>query len=163
MIILSIDPGIERTGFAIFDKKTNSSFTYLTSGLIKTDKELSLHLRISIVYEKIREVIKEYKPGVMAMERVFFAKNQKTAITVGQSQGVLLLLAAQNKLKVHFFTPTEIKLAVTGYGSSDKKAVQKMLRLVLKLDESHLKQDDQADAVACGYAYCCLNEMLMPR
>lgn len=161
MIILSIDPGIERTGFAIFDKQTNSSFKYLTSGLIKTDKNLDLHLRIEIVYRKLAEIIRKYKPGIMSLERVFFSKNQKTAITVGQSQGVLLLLAAQNGLKVHFFTPNEIKLAVTGYGSADKKSVQKMLRLALRLGDDELKQDDQADAVACGYAYCCLNEVLI--
>lgn len=161
MIILSIDPGIDRTGFAIFDKEEGNSYTYITSGLVQTDKKDSLQLRISVVYDKIFKLIKKYNPSILVMERVFFSKNQKTAITVGQSQGVLLLLAAQHNLAVHFFTPTEIKMAVTGYGNSDKRSIQKMLGLVLKLDAETLKQDDRADAIACGYAFCCMNEALI--
>ena len=160
MIVLSIDPGIDRTGFAFFDKTGSDSCKYLASGLIQTDKKQSLQLRINIIYDEIRKLIAKYHPRVLVMERVFFAKNQKTAITVGQSQGMLLLLAEQSKLKVHFFTPTEIKLAVTGYGTSDKKSVQKMLHISLNLTQE-LVQDDQADAIACGYAFCCMNESLM--
>jgi crossover junction endodeoxyribonuclease RuvC len=160
MIVLSIDPGIDRTGFAFFDKTGSDSCKYLASGLIQTDKKQSLQLRLSIIYDEIRRLIAKYHPRVLVMERVFFAKNQKTAITVGQSQGMLLLLAEQSKLKVHFFTPTEIKLAVTGYGTSDKKSVQKMLHISLNLTQE-LVQDDQADAIACGYAFCCMNESLM--
>lgn len=160
MIVLSIDPGVERTGFALFDRKSTQRITYLTSGLIQTDKSLPLMKRIAEIYDAVSRLVKKYRPQTLVMERVFFAKNQKTAITVGQAQGVLMLLAAKNDIDLHVLTPTEIKLAVTGYGNSDKRSVQKMLQLSLNIPLKDLKQDDQADAIACGYAFCCMNELL---
>ena len=85
---------------------------------------------------------------------MLFFKNQKTFIKVAQAQGVALLLAAQNKIKVEFLTPLQIKQAVTGYGQADKKSIQKMLRIELGID---IKQDDEADAVACGVTYMLIN------
>lgn len=149
MTILSIDSGIEKTGFAIFENKK-----YLSSGLIKTSKKLSLEKRLEQIYLSLKEIIKKFRPKRIIIERIFFFKNQKTAVTVSQAQGVVLLLAAQNSLKIEFLTPLQIKQIITGYGQADKKAVQKMLKLEFGLD---IAQDDEADAVACGLAYCQIN------
>lgn len=162
MILLSIDSGVERTGYAVFDKKTNgkNSFTYITSGLVQTSKALTTEKRLAEIYEKLEVIIKKHKPEMLIIEQLFFFKNAKTVIKVSQAQGSVLLLAAHQNLKVEFLTPLQIKQIVTGYGQSDKKAVQKMLKLTLGLD-LELKQDDQADAIACGLAYCYLNQNLI--
>lgn len=145
MTILSIDSGIERTGYAIFkDKK------YVISALIKTSKEKPTEIRLEEIYSKLKEVFKKYKPDLMVLEQLLFFKNQKTFIRVAQAQGIVMLLAAENKIKVEFLTPLQIKQIVTGYGQADKKAVQKMIKLTTEID---IKQDDEADAVACGLAY----------
>lgn len=149
MTILSIDSGIERTGYAIFkDKK------YVTSALIKTSKSLTTEKRLIEIYEKLVEIMKKYRPDVMVLEQLLFFKNQKTFIRVAQAQGISMLLAAQNDIKVEFLTPLQIKQIVTGYGQADKLAVQKMIRLTTNIE---IKQDDEADAVACGLAYNILN------
>lgn len=149
MTILSIDSGIERTGYAIFkDKK------YVISALIKTSKLLSTEVRLEEIYSNLEKVFKKYKPEVMVLEQLLFFKNQKTFIRVAQAQGVVMLLAAENKIKVEFLTPLQIKQIVTGYGQADKKSVQKMIKLTTEID---IKQDDEADAVACGLAYIYSN------
>lgn len=149
MTILSIDSGIERTGYAIFkDKK------YVTSALIKTSKLLSTEVRLEEIYSNLEKVFKKYQPDVMVLEQLLFFKNQKTFIRVAQAQGVVMLLAAENKIKVEFLTPLQIKQIVTGYGQADKKSVQKMIKLTTEID---IKQDDEADAVACGLAYIYSN------
>jgi crossover junction endodeoxyribonuclease RuvC len=149
MTILSIDSGIERTGYAIFKEKQ-----YVISALIKTSKSLSTEKRLIEIYERLREIMKKYKPVVMVLEQLLFFKNQKTFIRVAQAQGIVMLLAAQNKIKVEFLTPLQIKQIVTGYGQADKLAVQKMIKLTTGIV---LTQDDEADAVACGLAYQILN------
>ena len=149
MTIISIDSGIERTGYAIFkDKK------YVGSALIKTSKSLTTEKRLIEIYEKLKEIMKKFKPDVMVLEQLLFFKNQKTFIRVAQAQGIVMLLATQYKIKVEFLTPLQIKQIVTGYGQADKLAVQKMIRLTTGII---LTQDDEADAVACGLAYNILN------
>lgn len=150
MTILSIDSGIERTGYAIFKNKK-----YVTSALIKTAKSDSTEKRLEKIYLELKAVIKKQQPGKIVMERLFFFKNQKTAILVSQAQGVCLLLAAQNKISVDFLTPLQIKQIITGYGNADKKSIQKMIELEMGLN---IKQDDEADAVACGMAYILINK-----
>jgi len=149
MTILSIDSGIERTGYAIFkDKK------YVKSALIKTSKSLSTEVRLEEIYSNLEKVFKKYNPKIMVLEQLLFFKNQKTFIRVAQAQGVAMLLAAQNNINVEFLTPLQIKQIVTGYGQADKKSVQKMIKLTTAID---IKQDDEADAVACGLAYIYSN------
>ena len=110
MTILSIDSGIERTGYAIFkDKK------YVTSALIKTSKNLKTEIRLREIYLKLVEIMKQFKPDAMVLEQLLFFKNQKTFIRVAQAQGIVMLIAAQNKIKVEFLTPLQIKQIVTGY------------------------------------------------
>lgn len=149
MIILSIDSGIEKTGYAVFENKK-----YAISALIETSKNKTTEVRLEKIYSQLKKIIVQYKPQVLVLEQLFFFKNQKTAIKVSQAQGVVLLLAAQNKIKVEFLTPLQIKQTVTGYGQADKKSVQKMIKLETGID---CKQDDEADAIACGLAYLYLN------
>jgi len=149
MSILSIDSGIERTGYAIFKNKK-----YVASALIKTSKSLPTEKRLIEIYERLKEVMKKYKPDVMVLEQLLFFKNQKTFIRVAQAQGIVMLLAAQNKIKVEFLTPLQIKQIITGYGQADKKSVQKMIKLTTEID---INQDDESDAVACGLAYIYLH------
>ncbi len=160
MKILSIDPGVERVGYAFFDKQTSKEYAYLSSGLITTDKKLKHEKRLEEIFGNLEKLIKKERPGLMVMERLFFTRNQKTAIAVGQAQGVILLLAAKYGLEFTYLTPSQIKSIVTGSGTADKKSVQKMLTLLLGLKEE-VKQDDRADAIACGYAYCCINQQLV--
>ena len=151
MIILAIDSGIEKTGYAIFKNKK-----YVTSALIKTKKSLTTEKRLMEIYFRLKQIIKKHQPDKIILERLFFFKNQKTAILVSQAQGVCLLLAAQNKISVGFLTPLQIKQAITGYGQADKKSVQKMIRLEMGID---ITQDDEADAVACGLAYILIGKV----
>lgn len=160
MIILGIDPGVEKVGYSIFDKKSGNNYTFIASGLIKTAKTTQHEFRLKEIYDGLKMLIDLHKIEVMVIEQLFFSKNVKTAIAVAQSQGVLQLLAAQNKLKVHYFTPMQIKQIITGYGSADKQAVHKMVQLLLK-KEVKVKDDDESDAIACGLAFCSLNEKLL--
>lgn len=167
MIILAIDSGIEKTGYAFFekDRKHHDGFKYITSGLIKTSKTKTTEQRLEQIYNELARLFVSYNPSTLIIEQLFFFKNQKTIIRVSQAQGAVMLLAAQKKIPVDFLTPLQIKQIVTGYGQSDKKSVQKMLAMTLKFTPStssgqveELKQDDRADAIACGLAYCYINK-----
>jgi crossover junction endodeoxyribonuclease RuvC len=162
MIILSIDSGIERTGFAVFDKSSQfkNGFKLITSGRILTNKKNILSDRLHEIFIEINKLIDKHKPEHIVLERLFFFKNQKTIISVGQAQGIVLLICAQNNIKVEFLSPLQIKEIVTGYGRADKIAVQKMLKLTLgiSLPKTH---DDEADAIACGLAYCYMNKNII--
>jgi len=162
MIILGIDSGLERTGYSVFEKKSNgtSNFRYITSGLIKTSSKKSNEKRLEEIYSKLTTIFKSYKPSVLIIERLFFFKNQKTIIQVSQAQGVCLLLASQNDIPVEYLTPTQIKQTITGYGKADKKSMQKMINLTLN-NPKKINQDDEADAIACGLAYCFINKNLI--
>ena len=112
--------------------------------------------RIKAIYDRLNDVVKKYKPKKVVLERLFFFSNQKTVIAIGQTQGVILLLAAQNTISVEFVTPLQIKQVVTGYGRADKQSVRKMIGMTLKINKK-IKEDDEIDAIACGLAYCYLN------
>ena len=108
---------------------------------------------------RLQGLIETYKPKTIVIEKLFFQSNQTTGIMVAQAQGVLLALAGKHNIEVVFLAPTEVKHIVTGYGKSDKIAVRKMLTLLLGIDEK-LKNDDVADAIACGLAYCTVNKLI---
>ncbi len=154
MIILSIDSGLEKTGYSIFENRDKKN-KYITSGLIETSKEKRYEKRFHEIYLKLNNVIKDHDPKKIILERLFFFRNQKTAISVGQTQGLVILLAAQNNIEIEYLTPLQVKHAVTGDGQADKKSVRKMIELTLKIDKK-IKEDDEIDAIACGLAYCYL-------
>jgi crossover junction endodeoxyribonuclease RuvC len=151
LVILALDPGIGRCGFAVM-KRHNSEILALEYGCIETSARHNLEQRLQTIYNELSILLNRYSITKLVLERLFFNTNQKTAITVGQAQGVMLLSAAQKKIPVIFLTPLQIKLAVTGYGKADKTAVKKMLLLSLKL-RTVPKLDDTIDALACGLGY----------
>lgn len=154
MILLACDSGLERTGFAIFQSE-NGNHTLLDYGCIFTDAALRTEQRFVQLHTHIAELIVKHNPDRCVLERLFFSKNVTTAIAVAQSQGVVMGLVAQHDIPVDFLTPQEIKMTMTGYGNADKKSVQKMVKLLLKLD-SVPQPDDTADAIACGLTYCTM-------
>ena len=112
------------------------------------------------IYKELKKIIQKYKPDLIAIERLFFFKNQKTVINIGQTQGLILLLAGEYDIPTEFLTPLQIKQILTGYGNSDKKSMRKMIELTVKITKK-IKEDDEIDAIACGLAYCYLNRQLI--
>ncbi|KXK08118.1 MAG: Crossover junction endodeoxyribonuclease RuvC [Microgenomates bacterium OLB22] len=147
MIILAFDPGIERTGFAVFTTEKGGE-QLVDFGCLFTERSRALPDRLDHLHQQVTKLFREHNPTHIAMEQLFFTNNQKTAITVAQAQGVLLLAAADYG-PVTFFSPVTIKMAVTGYGKADKKQVQQLVIAQLGLKEAP-KPDDTVDAIACG-------------
>jgi crossover junction endodeoxyribonuclease RuvC len=152
-IILGIDPGIADTGFGVV-KNENNKLICLDYGSIRTSAKTDLSGRLEIIHKELNNIIKKHKPNLIAVEQLFFCKNIKTAMVVGQARGVILLTAKQNKLAFKEFTPLQVKQAVTTYGQAGKTQVQKMVKLILNLKELP-KPDDAADALAI--AICAAN------
>lgn len=148
MRVLSVDPGYDRLGVAVMEL-VNGKEQLLFSTCIETTKSQPLHDRLHTLGRAFTEIIKEFSPTVLAIETLFFNKNQKTAIGVAQARGILIYLAQTHNCQVYEFGPQEIKIAVTGYGKSDKAAVIDMVkRLVPEVPEKAL--DDEYDAIAVG-------------
>ncbi|PJE62905.1 crossover junction endodeoxyribonuclease RuvC [Candidatus Roizmanbacteria bacterium CG10_big_fil_rev_8_21_14_0_10_39_6] len=158
--ILALDPGIERTGYAILKGTFGSEIQLVDYGCITTKKNLLLEQRFLQIYTTLMEFITRYKPRALILEQLFFNKNQKTVISVSQSQGVMLLAAAQTSIPIFFLTPLQIKMSLTGYGKAEKLQVQKMVQTLLKL-ETMPKPDDTVDAIACGLAFLFTNQSLL--
>jgi crossover junction endodeoxyribonuclease RuvC len=148
--ILSIDPGYERLGVSIINKERGKKEDLLHSECFKTDPKTLFEERVLAIGEKIEELIKLYKPSVLAIETLFFCKNTKTAMRVAETRGVILYIAKKNNLLIKEINPMEIKLAVTGDGKSDKRQMIKMVQLILKIEKK--ATDDEYDAIACGLA-----------
>ena len=145
MISLGIDPGTRRIGYGIV-RNERGVLTLITAGILKIESADDPGALVETKHE-IDALIKKYKPSAVAIEKLFFAKNQKTALAVAQARGVILLAACEQKVLIKEYTPNEVKLGVTGYGSADKKAVLKMVQLILH--EQSLKIiDDASDALA---------------
>ena len=158
MIILGIDPGTATTGFGILKIHQDNSFEAIEFDLIETDKNGSPEKRLYLIHSEINSILKKHKPDAMAIEKVFFATNAKTAIRVGQAIGVMLLSAAKSKTKVYEYAPGTIKKIVTGNGKADKKEMQKHLRKILgakvrskKRKKTHF--DNAADALAVALTH----------
>jgi crossover junction endodeoxyribonuclease RuvC len=145
-IILGIDPGIADTGFGVVCSERNR-LECVDYGSIKTSAKLPLADRLEILSEELKKIINKHKPDLIAVEELFFCKNVKTALVVGQARGVIILTSKQNKVKTVEFTPLQVKQAVSAYGKASKLQVQKMVKLILGLKEIP-KPDDAADALA---------------
>lgn len=155
MIILGIDPGYERLGIAVIRKERNQKEELLYSECFKTSAKIPHPDRLFLIKEKISEVIKKYKPKHLSIETLFFNSNQKTALYVAESRGVIVAEAKFAGLKVFEYSPQRIKIAVTGYGKSDKNAVSKMIPLIIKINKK-ITHDDEYDAIAASLT--CLSE-----
>lgn len=144
--IIGIDPGIADTGYGIIETE-GSHLRMIAYGSIKTSKNEQMPQRLLQLEQELEQIITLYQPTRCAIERLFFSRNVTTALIVGQARGIALLLAARHKLSVFELTPLQVKQAVSGYGKADKKQIQKMIKLILNLEEIP-KPDDAADALA---------------
>jgi len=158
-VILGVDPGIADTGYGLI-AEDRGRLACLSYGTIKTSPQLDLIARLEILHQELDKIIKKYKPDQAALEELFFNKNVRTALIVGQARGVILLTLRQNRLPIRNFTPPQVKQAVAAYGQATKNQVQKMVKLILNLSELP-RPDDAADALAI--AICALNTKLCPR
>jgi len=148
MKILGIDPGYERLGIAIVEKTTGKE-TLLYSECFQTPAKMDFYDRLFLIGEKIREVVEKYRPEMVAIETLMFNTNQKTAIKVAESRGVVLFEAKRGGLKILEFNPLQIKIALTGYGRSDKTQVTEMVKRLVKIEKTGAK-DDEYDAIAAA-------------
>jgi crossover junction endodeoxyribonuclease RuvC len=152
MKILAIDPGYERVGVAILEKVSGQKEVLLFSECIQTDKKLEHSERLFRIKTELEKIIKKYKPEYLAIENLFFSKNQKTALLVSEARGAILVTAKSHGLEVSEFTPNSIKVAVTGYGKSDKKTIINFLPKLIQINKK-IKHDDEFDAIATGITF----------
>lgn len=149
--ILGIDPGTATTGYGVVDKVASSP-VLVDYGTILTSPKQTAPERLLDAYRQLNDIIDRYQPDVIAMERLFFAKNQTTAIAVGKACGVMQFAAAQRGIPVVEYTPMEVKQSVVGYGGAEKKQIQFMIQRILNLKEVP-KPDDAADALALAICH----------
>ena len=157
-IILGIDPGLASTGYGII-RVIGDKMEMMDYGCISTAAGTPFEQRLKEIHEEIRQLINLHTPSVLAIEELFFAKNAKTALLVGQARGVCLLTGIQHNLSIVEFTPLQVKQAVTGYGKADKKQIQQMTKILLKLKEVPWP-DDAADALAIAICASLYNPIL---
>ncbi|CAG1002950.1 Crossover junction endodeoxyribonuclease RuvC [Anaerolineae bacterium] len=156
MRVLGIDPGSINTGYGIVGKGAGGSLVKICAGAISPGASLPVAERLLRVSEGLSRVIEEHRPDAVSIETVFFAKNVKSAITLGQARGAALVCAARSALPVFEYAPAAVKLAVTGYGQAEKAQVEKMVRLLLKSTEDHGKADAfDALAIAICHIHSC--------
>lgn len=145
--ILGIDPGFGRVGYGIIEQTSGNNWRAVSYGCISTDPKESFVERLKDIHGELLNLIKEYKPTMMAVEELFFAKNVTTAMQVAQARGVIILTGVENKLPIQEFTPQEVKQGITGSGRAEKSQMQKVVAMILGLKEK-IKSDDAADALA---------------
>lgn len=150
MRILGIDPGTGLLGFGVIE--TGRKPTLVDAGVIRTKVHQPEPERLQIIYDGLHEIVEATKPQMVSVEKLFFARNVTTAMSVAQARGVVLLVAKQHELPIYEYTPMQIKQSLTGYGKADKKQMQEMVRLLLNLKEIP-KPDDAADALAAALTH----------
>lgn len=152
MIVLGIDPGIATTGYGVVREESNGQVIALAYGTLETPKTDALPRRLASLRQQLIVLIEEWRPTESAVEALFFATNVKTAMTVGQARGVLLLTLYEAGLPIGEYTPLQVKQAITGYGQADKRQMQAMVKMLLTLDRIP-KPDDAADALAIALTH----------
>jgi len=152
MRILGIDPGTGILGFGVIEIDSKNKPHLIDGGVIRTPAKQADSERLLTIYNELSEIIKTQKPQIMAVEKLFFAQNVTTAMSVSQARGVVLLCGEQAGLKLYEYTPLQIKQAITGYGRADKKQMQEMVKVILGLKTAP-KPDDCADAIACAITH----------
>lgn len=155
MLILGIDPGSTTIGYALIESRGPTPLCRHAGLLSITAAEN--HQRLAELHREIRGLIRQWRPDALAVEKLFFAKNAKTAMTVAESRGVILLTASRAGLSVFEYAPLEVKKALTGDGRADKAQVEKMIRLTLRDSAPQRARDDVYDAIAVGLT-CCFRE-----
>ena len=151
-LALGIDPGTATTGYGLVRLMPDGELVAVSFGIISTSKDETPSARLEMLYTDLRKLLKQHKPDTSAVEKLFFARNVTTGIAVGQARGVVLLALQQAGIEIFEYTPKEVKNAVAGYGSAEKRQVQEMVRALLQLD-SIPKPDDAADALAIAITH----------
>lgn len=155
MIILGIDPGSHFCGYGILQIE-NRKIIAAGCDVINTDNTSNLENRLTVIYEKIKNVIDEYKPDMAAVETIFYGKNIKSAFTLGHARGVVMLALAKRGIPIYEYSPREVKLSVVGNGNASKEQVEFMVQKILNIDIKH-KTQDASDALAI--ALCQFNKV----
>lgn len=152
MIILGIDPGTGILGFGVLNAEKGGQPTIIDAGVVATPAHTPLPDRLEDIYNSLSEIITTVKPEVMAIEKLFFARNVTTAISVAEARGVVELVAKQNGLEIVEYTPLQVKQTLTGYGRAEKRQIQEMVKRELSLEKIP-KPDDCADALAVALTH----------
>ncbi len=151
-LALGIDPGIATTGYGLVRLLDDGSLETVTFGVLLTPPDMPVHRRLKMLHGDLQKLLAEHHPDTCAVEKLFFQRNVSTAIAVGEARGIVLLTIAEAGLDVAEYTPNEVKQAVAGYGSAQKRQVQEMVRTLLNLPEIP-KPDDAADALAIAITH----------
>lgn len=157
MRIIGIDPGTGILGFGVIDVVAGKT-TMVDAGVIKTPAHTPLDERLEEIFDGLTEIIADTKPSVMSIEKLFFAQNVTTAMSVSHARGVAMLTGRKAGLEIAEYTPLQIKQTLTGYGKAEKKQVQEMVRIQLGLKETP-KPDDCADALAAAITHYMMQRM----
>lgn len=159
MKIIAIDPGYERLGIAILDNTKPEKERLLYSECFKTPSSDRHPERLGQIANRIKEIISTHSPEQLAIEELFFNKNQKTALLVAEARGLIIGLCRSAGIEVYEYKPQEIKVAVTGDGRSDKSSMMKMIPLLINLP-LEIKHDDEYDAIACGLTHIATSKLI---
>jgi crossover junction endodeoxyribonuclease RuvC len=152
MLVLGIDPGTATTGYGLVQEASDGSLTTPAYGVILTPADMPMPERLLELHRHLQEILLLHRPQSAAVEKLFFQKNVRTALSVGQGRGVVLMTLAQGGLTVGEYTPLEVKQAIAGYGGADKKQVQYMVKALLNLEDIP-RPDDAADALAIAICH----------
>jgi crossover junction endodeoxyribonuclease RuvC len=152
MLVIGIDPGTASTGYGLVREHQDGSLTAVNFGVISTPPQSEMPERLLHLFNCLQEIINLYHPQFGAVEKLYFNRNVRTAMSVGQARGIALLALAQEKLPVGEYTPREVKQAVVGYGNADKRQVQEMVKSILGLEQLP-QPDDAADALAIAICH----------
>lgn len=159
MIILGIDPGYAIVGYGVIKYESNR-FSVIEYGAVTTQAGMPFNRRLECIYDELSEIMDRTKPDAMSIEKLFYNSNAKTVIDVSQARGVTMLAAQKHSLDIAEYTPLQVKQSVVGYGRAEKKQVQEMTRVILKLDKIP-KPDDTADALAMAICHAHSSGSLM--
>ena len=159
MKVLAIDPGYGRCGVAVVEKENGPSASLragkeklIYSACIETSAKVDFHERLSAITKECRRLLEEHRPDALALEKLFFSKNQKTAMRVAEVRGALIDIASTLGIGVHEYSPGEVKIAAGGYGKADKEQVAKMLHALISIKKK-IRYDDEYDAIAIGITH----------
>lgn len=167
MRVLAIDPGYGRCGVALLERPPaqagqGGKDALLYSDCIETPASMDFAQRLNTVASECRRLMREHAPDCLAMEKLFFAKNQKTAMRVAEVRGAILTLAGEHALPVFEYSPSEVKSAAAGHGSADKKQIIKMIHALVKIMKP-IRLDDEYDAIAVGVTHLAMHRSLAAR
>lgn len=158
MIVLGIDPGLSAMGYGLIEMGERS-LALVDSGTIRTAPKVQFPDRLSYLYREVSRVIAEYRPEALVMEKPIYCQNMKTALVLGQAGGMAILAAAEAGVELHEFTPLEVKKAITGKGGASKEQVQKMVKVLVGMNET-IADEHISDALACAVCFAHSRKLL---